>query len=85
MPYHLNFPGYVPILSSIVRRLALLAVYGTNLCPHQSGLQCYLLSWSQYPLETLTVAEQFNLEYLAVEISKHLLTNPPYSIIDEVA
>jgi hypothetical protein len=89
MLYHLNFPCYFPILSLIVRALALLAIYGIDLpsalVPSNPFYNAVFCLGVKYPLDTFIVAAQFNLETLSIEISKHLLTTPLYAITGEMA
>jgi hypothetical protein len=89
MLYHFNFPFYSPTLSLVVRALSLLALYGIDissvLVPSNPLYNTVLYIGVRYPLETYTVAAGFNLETLAIEISKHLLTTPLCAITDEMA
>jgi hypothetical protein len=87
--YALDPSSYVPSLSLLLRAFSMLVVYGiapsSVLFPNGAFYNVVLSLGAKFPLQTYSLAAKFNLEALATEVSKHLLTTPLHAITDDLA
>lgn len=87
--YGLDPSSYVPNLSLLLRAFSMLNMYGIEpssvLSPNGPFYSAVVGLGAKFPLQTYSLAAKFNLEALAVEVSKHLLTIPLHTITDDIA
>jgi len=87
--YNLDPSSYIPTLSLLLRAFSMLVLYGIEpslvLVPDSPFYNVVISLGTKFPLPTYSLVAKFNLDTLAVEVSKQLLTIPLHTITDDIA